>query len=213
MKVFLFDLDGTLVDSAQDIALSLRLTLDELGMPEKMPEEVKNLIGGGVRALLEKVLGDDFEERHVEVFRRNYMRNPVVYTKPYEGVPETLRELKRRGIRLGVVTNKMEELSVEILRRLNLLDLFEVVVGGDTFGEKKPSPVPVIKALELIGERPEDSLMVGDTEADIIAGREAGARTALAQWGYSKLSSVSPDFVLKSPKDLLSLASRVCGVS
>ncbi len=209
MKVVLFDLDGTLIDSADDIALSLRLTLEELGRLDRMPPDVRSLIGGGVRALLEKVLGEEFEEEHVKVFRKHYLSNPVVYTRPYEGVTETLEELKEKGVRLAVVTNKLEELSVEILSRLDLLDLFDIVVGGDTFGEKKPSPLPVIKALEFIGAKPEESLMVGDTEADILAGKGAGAKTALAGWGYVKNGSASPDFVLKSPREILSLAYPV----
>ncbi len=211
MKAVLFDLDGTLIDSAEDIALALRLTLDEIGMPQRMPPDVRGLIGGGVRALLEKVLGKDFREEHVRVFRRHYIENPVVHTKPYPGMEETLRELRSRGVKLAVVTNKLEELSVEILRRLKLIDLFDLVVGGDTFEEKKPSPVPILKTLEFIGVDPEESLMVGDTEADILSGKGAGTRTALALWGYVKTNSVKPDIYLSSPIELLSLAWRVSG--
>ena len=209
MRAILFDLDGTLIDSAEDIAFSLRLTLEELGVPERMPPDVRGLIGGGARALLEKILGKGFKDEHLEVFRKHYLTNPVIHTKPYEGIPETLEELKDRGIRLAVVTNKLEELSVEILRRLNLLDLFEVIVGGNTFGEKKPSPVPVIKTLELIGTQPEESLMVGDGEADILAGKRAGTKTALAGWGYTGQGSVSPDFFLKEPEEILDLVCRM----
>ncbi len=212
MRAVLFDLDGTLIDSADDIALSLRLTLKELGKLEKMPRDVKGLIGGGVRALLEKVLGDEFEEEHVRVFRKHYLSNPVVHTRPYEGIPETLSKLKEEGVSLVVVTNKLEELSVEILKRLNLIEFFDLVVGGNTFPEKKPSPLPVIKALEFVGVEPEHALMVGDTSADIEAGRGAGTKTALARWGYVRLNSMRPDYTLDTPSDILSLASRVSGV-
>ncbi|WP_457600128.1 HAD family hydrolase [Hydrogenivirga sp.] len=211
MKAVLFDLDGTLIDSADDIALSLRLTLDELGMSERMPEDVRRLIGGGVKALLQKVLGEDFREEYVKVFRKHYLSNPVVYTRPYEGIPELLTELKKGGVLLAVVTNKLEELSTEILKRLGMLSLFEIVVGGDTFGEKKPSPIPLLKALEFMGVEPEESLMVGDTSADIQAGRNAGTKTALAEWGYVQLNSAEPDLYLSSPEDLLNSTFRVSG--
>ncbi len=206
MRVFLFDLDGTLIDSADDIALSLKLTLEEIGGSHRMPTDVRALVGGGIRALLEKVLGEEFREEYVEIFRRHYTENPVVRTRPYAGVPETLRELRQRGKRLVVVTNKLEDLSREILRRLSLLDLFDLVVGGDTFPEKKPSPVPLLESLRMLGESPADAVMVGDTHTDISAGRSAGTRTALARWGYVKVGELEPDFVLHSPEDLLSLA-------
>ncbi len=206
VDTFIFDLDGTLIDSADDIALSLELTLKELGREDLMPENVRELIGGGVKALLERVLGEEFRKEHISVFRKYYLQNAVVHTELFPGVMETLLELKARGKRLLVVTNKMKLLTDEILRRLEVTDFFDLVVGGDTFPEKKPSPLPVMKALELTGSSKESSLMVGDTSADIEAGKGAGVRTALAEWGYVKLNSVPPDYVFSHPKELLSLA-------
>jgi len=209
VKAFLFDLDGTLIDSAGDIALALKKTLKELGMEDRMPSDVRNLIGGGVKALLERVLGEDFREEYVSVFRKHYISEPVVYTKPYDGIKQALSKLRSEGISLAVVTNKLEDLSVEILRRLDMLDYFDVVVGGNTFSEKKPSPLPVIKTLEFLKVEPEEAVMVGDTEADILAGKGAGIKTALAKWGYVKMGSAEPDFFLEKPYELLNLASRV----
>ncbi len=206
MRVFLFDLDGTLIDSVEDIALSLRLTLEEIGKADRMPPDVRALVGGGIRVLLEKVLGEEFREEYAEVFRRHYLSNPVVRTRPYEGIPEVLRELRERGRRLAVVTNKLEDLSREILRRLDLLDLFDLIVGGDTFPEKKPSPLPLLEALRILGEHPENAVMVGDTSTDVHAGLSAGTRTALALWGYAKPDNLKPDFFLQRPLDILSLA-------
>ncbi len=207
MKAVLLDLDGTIIDSADDIALALKRTLREIYMEDKMPADVRKLVGGGVKALLEKVLGDDFREEYVDIFRKHYMNNPVVYTKPYKGIPEVLRTLKKRGLKLAVVSNKLEELSVEILKRLKLLDLFEVVVGGDSFSEKKPSPLPVSETLKLLGAEPASSVMVGDTETDLLAGKGAGTLTALAMWGYINVKFIEPDYKLSTPYDLLNLTS------
>ncbi len=206
MKTLIFDLDGTLIDSAEDISLCLRKTLEEIGLEERMPADVRKLIGGGVRALLERVLGEDFEESHVKVFRKHYLDNPVVHTRPFPGVPETISELRERGYTLLVVTNKMEDLSREILKILGIDRFFSLIVGGDTYEEKKPSPLPVLKALEKVGTKPEESLMVGDTDSDILSGKRAGAKTALAEWGYTSSVSERADIVLKRPQELLQLS-------
>lgn len=211
LRAVLFDLDGTLIDSAEDIGLALKKTLKDIGLEELYPDDVRKYIGGGVKALLERVLGDKFREEYVELFRRHYLSNPVVYTKPYEGVPEVLEELKGKGVKLAVVSNKLEELSREILRRLDLLDYFDFVAGGDTFPEKKPSPVPVLKTLDILGEEPGGALIVGDTEADIVAGKSAGTSTALASWGYVRINSVKPDFVFKKPLEILSVLDSFGG--
>ncbi len=205
MKAVLFDLDGTVIDSAKDIELCLKKTLRDIGMEDRMPENVRSLIGGGVKALLEKVLKEDFKEEYVEIFRKHYLENPVVHTKLYDGIEEVLKELKKRGIKLAVVSNKLEELSKKILEILKVHEYFDFIAGGDTFKEKKPSPVPVIKTLEVLNVKPEDALVVGDTSADIEAGLKAGTKTALASWGYVRLDSVKPDYILKRPEDLLNL--------
>jgi len=205
IEAILFDLDGTLIDSAEDIGLALRKTLKEIGLEEYYPRNIRNYIGGGVKALLERTLGDKFKEEYVELFRKFYLENPVVYTRPYEGIPEILSDLKNKGYRLAVVSNKLEELSREILKRIGLIDYFDFIAGGDTFPEKKPSSVPILKTLEIMGVEPSSSLIVGDTEADIVAGKEAGIKTALAKWGYVKLNSVKPDFILNLPRDLVKI--------
>ncbi|NPB06800.1 MAG: phosphoglycolate phosphatase [Aquificae bacterium] len=205
LKAVLFDLDGTLVDSAPDIARALRRTLKALNKEHLVPDDVRPFIGGGARRLLEAVLKDAFTEEAVSLFRSFYAAEPARYSRPYDGIPELLNELKRRGLKLAVVTNKPDEITHALLKSLNLLDYFEFVAGGDTFPEKKPSPLPVLKTLERLSVEPKEALLVGDTEADVAAALSAGCYAALALWGYGAGSSLKPHFTLKSPSELLEL--------
>jgi len=205
LKLFIFDLDGTLIDSYMDIGMCVNMVLHEMGRDSIDPEKVRAWIGGGARNLLEKLFSDEELNTALELFRRFYREHPVVHTKTYEGVQEVLAYLRSKGSFLAVVTNKMEDLSREILRRLKLLSYFDIVVGGDTFPEKKPSPLPIKQVMEQLKVCPQESIIVGDTSADICAGKGAGIWTALARWGYVRLDSVIPDFFLSEPKDIISL--------
>lgn len=205
LKLFIFDLDGTLIDSYMDIGMCVNMVLQEMGKDPVDPQKIKAWIGGGARKLLEKLFPDEELNTALELFRRFYRENPVVHTKTYEGIQEVLAYLRSKGSFLAVVTNKMEDLSREILRRLELLSYFDVVVGGDTFPEKKPSPLPIKQVIERLKASPQESIIVGDTSADICAGKDAGIWTALAKWGYVRLDSVMPDFFLSEPKDIIGL--------
>ncbi len=209
LKLFIFDLDGTLIDSYMDIGMCVNKVLQEMGKDPIDPEKVKDWIGGGARKLLERLFPDEEVDKALELFRRFYRENPVVHTKAYEGIGEVLDYLRSRGSFLAVVTNKMEDLSREILRRLELLHYFDAVVGGDTFPEKKPSPLPIKQVMKQLGVSPQESIIVGDTSSDICAGKGAGIWTALAKWGYVKLDSVMPDFFLSEPKDVIELLEKV----
>lgn len=205
IKALLFDLDGTLIDSYRDIGIHLNRTLRDFGLQEVNIESVKSMIGGGARELLRRFFPDGNIEEALKVFRSYYMQEPVIYTRPFEGIPQVLARAYSRGIKLAVVTNKMETLSRLILKRLDLLEYFSLIVGGDTLSEKKPSPLPVTYALKELGVSPAEALMVGDTEADLTAGRLAGTKRGLAKWGHVKIEREVPDFEFEKPSDLLSL--------
>ncbi|RMH05082.1 MAG: HAD family hydrolase, partial [Aquificota bacterium] len=194
LKALLFDLDGTIVDSYKDIGLHLNRTLELFGLEPVELEKVKSMIGGGAKELLKRFFSDGLLEEAIKVFREFYMQKPVIHTKPYGGVKELLDYAKGKGFVLAVVSNKMEELSVKILKELGIYDYFSLVVGGDTYPEKKPSPLPVIETLRKLKVEPKEALMVGDTSADIRAGRLAGTLTGLALWGYVRLEEEKPDY-------------------
>ncbi len=202
IKAILFDLDGTLIDSYKDIGIHLNRTLRDFKRQEVDIEEVKHMVGGGARELLRRFFQDGLLERALMVFREYYMKDPVIYTQPFEGIRELLEEAKVRGIRLAVVTNKMESLSKAILQKLGMAEYFSAVIGGDTLSEKKPSPLPVLEALRRVDTLPSKAIIVGDTEADLRAGRLAGVKRGLAQWGYVKVQEEVPDFELQNPLDL-----------
>ncbi|MFN3598175.1 MAG: HAD family hydrolase [Aquificaceae bacterium] len=203
LKAIFFDLDGTLIDSYKDIGIHLNRTLKNFGLPQVDIEDAKYMVGGGARELLKGYFSDGLLEESLRVFRSYYLKEPVIYTKPFEGILELLEACKERGIKLAVITNKMEELSKVILEKLGLMEYFSLLVGGDTYPEKKPSPLPILESLKLLNLSPEEVLMVGDTEADMKAGRLSKVKRALAKWGYVKLVEEVPDYTFESPFDLL----------
>jgi phosphoglycolate phosphatase len=204
IRLVIFDLDGTLIDSAEDIALHVGRVYRELKGKDVPADEVKKNIGDGARSLLANFFQGQELEDALERFLHYYISEPVIHTKPYEGVMETLEGLKERGILLAIATNKPHAITLEVLKRLKMLHYFDEVLGADLLPEKKPSPLPLLEIAKRLEVPPELGLMVGDSENDILAGRRAGMLTAHARWGY-KAPQSPPDYHLDHPKELLHL--------
>ena len=190
LKAVLCDLDGTLVDSAEDIRAALNGLLAELRLDAVGPEEIQGMIGDGVGMLIERALaargGNPAKAPQlVPRFLALYEPNAARSTRPYPGVPETLRALRSEGLRVAVVTNKPETATREILASLDLAALVDVIVGGDTAPERKPHPAPVLLALERLRVTRADAVMVGDNHHDVAAARAAGVRAIAVTYGYS----------------------------
>ena len=204
IRLVIFDLDGTLIDSAEDIALHVGRVYRELKGKDVPADEVKKNIGDGARSLLANFFQGQELEEALERFLRYYISEPVIHTKPYEGVVDTLESLKERGILLAVATNKPHAITLEVLKRLKMFHYFDEVLGADLLPEKKPSPLLLLEIAKRLEVPPELGLMVGDSENDILAGRRAGMLTAHARWGY-KAPQSPPDYHLDNPKELLRL--------
>lgn len=204
IKLVIFDLDGTLIDSAEDIALHVGRVYREFKDKDVPADEVRKNIGDGARSLLANFFQGQELEKALERFLQYYISEPVIHTKPYEGVVETLEGLKERGILLAIATNKPHAITLEVLKRLKMLHYFDEVLGAGLLLEKKPSPLPLLEIAKRLEVPPELSLMVGDSENDILAGRRAGMLTAHARWGY-KIPQSPPDYHLNNPKELLRL--------
>jgi phosphoglycolate phosphatase len=189
----LLDLDGTLVDSAPDLAGALNRLRSEQGLAALALAQVKDMVGDGVAKLVERGLPPSGEvapgdrERLVRRFLEIYEARLTAETQPYPGVVETLEALAAAGWRLGVCTNKPEAASREILADLGLARFFATVGGGDSFAERKPAAGHLLATLARMGAAPGAAVMVGDSPNDVLSARNAGLPVVLVGYGYSRV--------------------------
>ncbi len=189
----LFDLDGTLVDSAPDLAGALNRLRAEQGLAALAIAQVKGMVGDGVAKLVERGLppshraapGD--HEGLVNRFLEIYEARLTAETRPFPGVVETLEELAAAGRRLGVCTNKPEAASREILANLGLERFFATVGGGDSFAERKPAAGHLLATLARMGAVADSAVMVGDSPNDVLSARNAGLPVVVVAYGYSRV--------------------------
>jgi phosphoglycolate phosphatase len=193
LKAVVFDLDGTLVDSAPDLAVAANQLLAQLGRAPLDLSKVRMMIGDGVRVLVERVITVtggmparvDLEGL-TKTFLALYEPNVARTTRPYPGVAETLPRIAKLGLTLAVCTNKPERASRALLQALGLDGLFAAVVGGDSAPARKPDPRHLLFTLERIGVGAEHTLFVGDNEHDVATGRGAGVPVVVVSYGYCR---------------------------
>lgn len=190
----IFDLDGTLIDSAPDLQAAANRMLPPLGRREVGEKEVQLMIGDGVPKLVERCFaatGDippaDELAKHAATFTADYEPRSAELTRTFDGALDVLGRLKAMGIKLSICTNKPYGATMEILKSLKLAEYFDVVIGGDTLpGIKKPDPRHLLAALDEMGAAPEHSAMVGDNHNDVMASHAAGLPVVLLSHGYTK---------------------------
>jgi len=185
--VAIFDLDGTLIDTAWDVALALNPGLREHALPALDPAQAAKLMGHGLHRFAEGAFGlhgRTPDENDIAAFIERYAREPVVHTRPYPGVHETLGRLAGDGWKLVVCTNKMERLARDILHRVDLLAHFGTVCGSDQAPAKKPDPRHLEATLDRAGLTGHSAVMIGDFTADLDAARAFGIPSIFACWGY-----------------------------
>jgi phosphoglycolate phosphatase len=191
--VLCLDLDGTLIDSATDLAGALNMLLREEGLRTLDIDAVKQMIGDGAAKLVERGLtavGSPPVSDSAPMVRRflaHYAGAETAHTVPYPGVPETLRSLRDAGWRLGIVTNKPEAPTRAILDALNLTPLFDAIGGGDSFAVRKPHPGHPLGVLKLMGATPDKAIMVGDNAHDVAAAHAAGMLAVAVSYGYPRM--------------------------
>jgi phosphoglycolate phosphatase len=213
-----FDLDGTLVDTAPDIVRALNATLDLEGLSSTKLSAVRNLIGQGARVLLERAslaagarFGDQRLDQLTREFVAFYKADIAARSKPFPGVTEALDQLAALGAKFAVCTNKRTDLSQQLLDALGLSVRFSAIVGADAVAQRKPHPDHYRAAVERAGGTVRRSLMVGDTTIDVAAARGAGAPVAVVRFGYCDLAAdaLGADVVLDRYSDLTPACRRL----
>ena len=191
-KLFIFDLDGTLVDTAPDFKNSINYMLNELNESEVSLEEIRNWVGYGARELIRRTVVDKnipHDEQRIEemlkIFLLHYTHNIDDDSVLFNNVRNVLEFLKDNGIKLAVCTNKMERLSNILLEKLNVLHMFDYLVGGDSLNKSKPDPYPLLNICEKLNTEISDSIMIGDSVTDLNAGKGAGMPVVLVSYGYT----------------------------
>lgn len=209
----LFDLDGTLIDSAPDLGAAADQMRTDRGLPSLEQEHYRPMAGAGARGMIAVAFGitpsDDEFEGLKEEFLANYERCMTQRTCAFDGVVHLIDNLQRRPMTWGVVTNKAQRFTVPLTRAMRLFDGASVVISGDTTAHAKPHPEPLLEAARRIGVAPKNCLYVGDDERDIIAGLAAGMGTVAATYGYlgsrSDTAQWGAHAAINSPLELLQL--------
>lgn len=188
LQAVLFDLDGTLIDSAPDLGAAADQMRTDRGLAPLPLERYRPLAGAGARGMLGVAFGITPEAPEFVALREeffvNYERRMLAHTRVFEGVAELVQALQARGLRWGVVTNKARRFTEPLTAALPLFASAGAVVSGDSTPHAKPHPEPLLEAARRLGLAPADCVYVGDDERDIVAGRAAGMRTVAATYGY-----------------------------
>jgi len=210
INAVLFDLDGTLLDTAPDMVGALNYVRDREGMPPVAIDEYKHFVSRGALGLISAGMPEssrDIYEKRRATFLEFYRDHLDSGTRPFDGIEELLGRLERRGVKWGVITNKPEYLALPLLRNTGLLPRAGCVVCGDTLQQGKPHPAPVMLGCEILGAGRGETLMVGDDARDLQAGRGAGTQVALAVYGYVEPGLVERErggvFLVHRPSDVL----------
>jgi phosphoglycolate phosphatase len=194
IRAVILDLDGTLLDTAPDLAAAANAVRADFGLPPLSLERVASFVGKGAENLMHRSLTDSLDghvdgarlSAAIERFEHHYERENGLQAKLYPGVMEGLSEMKAKGLRLACVTNKPYQFSIKLLEQTGLLADMEFVLGGDSLPKRKPDPMPMLAACERFGLAPQQVLAIGDSINDALAARRAGVPVFAVPYGYNE---------------------------
>ena len=212
MKKFdtvIFDLDGTLLNTLDDLADSVNYIMLQYGFPQRSVAEVRSFVGNGVAKLIERCIPDgkanpQFEEC-LAGYRRHYSSNMLNKTRPYEGIMELLKELSQNKFKLAIVSNKYDS-AVKALNKIYFEKYIQVAIGESEAIAGKPAPDTVFKALDELGAAAERTIYVGDSEVDVLTARNSGLVCAGVTWGFRDREALKgADYIIDRPEGLLNI--------
>jgi phosphoglycolate phosphatase len=194
VKAVVIDLDGTLLDTAPDLAKAAELMMAELGLPVVPVETVKTYIGNGVSRLVKRVLTGDMQaepdaalfDKAIAIYQRHYGEHVADLSRPFPGVVEGLKAMNEAGYRLACITNKAEQFTVPLLLATHLHGYFELILSGDTLPKRKPDPLPLQHAAKHFSIDISELLLIGDSLNDTQAARAAGSHVFCVPYGYNR---------------------------
>lgn len=217
IKACIFDLDGTLADTLESMAYIANLIMEKFGLTPMPVENFKYYCGEGAGMLMRRCLKDagDPKLEHLEegerIYREMFAENPMYKVNHYPGMPETIRELKRRGLKLGVCSNKPHPAAVKVIAQM-FGDDFDAVMGQSDAIRRKPAPDGALKLAQEFHVQPQECMYVGDTATDMQTGKAAGMFTVGALWGFrdeKELTENGADILADVPTDLLKILEEV----
>ncbi|MBL0011913.1 MAG: phosphoglycolate phosphatase [Nitrosomonas sp.] len=220
VKAIMIDLDGTLLNTAEDLALSANLMLRDLGLPEQSTATIRSYIGKGIQKLVKRTLTGQLDgepdatlfEKALPIYEKHYANNLSVNTRPYPGVLEGIKAMRQAGFKLACITNKAEAFTLPLLRSTGLYDQFEIVLSGDSLPRKKPDPMPLTHICKHFDVQPHEALLIGDSLNDAIAARAAGCHVFCVTYGYNEGRNVYEldcDAIVESLFDASKLINRL----
>ena len=209
IKAVVIDLDGTLLDTAPDLAYAAELMMTELSLPVPPLATIKTYIGNGVSRLVKRVLTGDMAanpepelfQRAYAIYERHYRDNVSRQSRPFDGVVSGLNLFKEMGVHMACITNKAAQFTLPLLRDTDLLDMFDLVLSGDSLPKRKPDPLPLLHACEHFGIQPAELLLIGDSLNDTQAARATGCPVFCVPYGYNRgqpVADLNPDAVVES---------------
>lgn len=207
-KAYIFDLDGTLVDSLRDIAEALNYCLDLLGIEPRPVESYRYMVGEGVPTLCERAIGQSHPHlvaRLSDLVRARYRVQLIRHTQPYAGVPELIGRLKAHGGKLGVLSNKPHEMTLRVVRAFWPDGAFDDVQGYVLEQHRKPDPHYVLQMCQRLGVLPADTWLVGDTPTDVLTAARAGAHCVAVTWGFrarADLEAAGATHIVDRPEEI-----------
>ncbi|MGN1348027.1 MAG: HAD family hydrolase [Acutalibacteraceae bacterium] len=215
IDTIIFDLDGTLLNTLDDLMDSVNFALSAFSLKERSREEIRRFVGNGVTMLIKRSVpegtSEEMTKRVFSVFREHYLKNMENKTAPYEGIMSLLEEAKRQGIKTGVVSNKLDE-AVKGLCEKTFGGLIGFAQGAQGEDDRKPNPINVFKCVEALGSETENCVYVGDSEVDFQTAQNAQMKCINVLWGFRKKEEMLPfgaDTFISKPSELLGLIKEM----